>query len=78
MLLFLRNFGGTFQRRIDLIMQQNIISFSLPRQKLNVTNTYVKVILIHDSISNEIIVRDINEKNLSYSACLHYSIIPNS
>ena len=45
MLLLLRNFGGIFQRRINLIMQQNIISFSLPRQKLNVTNTYIKVIL---------------------------------
>ena len=46
MFLFLPNFVGIFQRRINLIMAQNIISFSLPLQKLNVTNAYIKVILI--------------------------------
>ena len=34
--------------------------------------------LMHDIISNDINVRDINKKDLSYSACLHFSIIPNS
>ena len=46
MLLFLCNYGGIFQRRMNLIMPQNIISFSLPLQKLNVTNACIKVILI--------------------------------
>ena len=41
-----RNFGSIFQSRMNLIMPQNIISFSLHPYKLNVTNTYIKVTLI--------------------------------
>ena len=79
MLLFLCNIGGIFQRRINFIMPQNVISFSFLLWKLNVMNALSKShCLIHGIISNDIIVRDINKKELPYSACLHFSIISNS
>ena len=63
MLLFLRNFDGIFQKRVNLIMLQNIISFTLPLQKLDVTNAYIiDTWLIHGGISNDITARDVNKK----------------
>ena len=63
MLLFLRNFDGIFQRRVNLIMPQNITSFTPPLQKLDVTNAYIiDTWLIRGGISNDITVRDVNKK----------------
>ena len=73
MLLFLRNFGGIFQRRMNSIMSQNIIPFSFPLQKLNVANAYIQVKLIDTGIISN--YKKDYKKDLPYLAC---SIIPNS
>ena len=71
-MLFLRIFKGIFQRRMDLIMTQNIISFSPPLE----IKCYKHIYQSHNAVSMTvlvmiIIVRDVNKNDLSYSVCLH-------